>query len=55
MVRKVPKTSKNTASHQAKKQPISNVELEKRVVESAKQVVKEYPGIFERLAKYDRV
>jgi len=34
---------------------LSKAELEKKVVQSARQVVKDYPGVFERLAKYDRV
>ena len=34
---------------------LSKTELEKKVVQSARQVVKDYPGVFERLAKYDRV
>ncbi len=34
---------------------LSKEELEKKIVQSARQVVKDYPGVFERLAKYDRV
>ena len=55
MVRKIKKILKNAFGYKPSNQPISKVELENRVIESAKQAVKKYPGIFERLAKYDRV
>lgn len=51
MVKRIKKLfSKNKDS-----QKLSREELEKKAIESAKNVAKEYKRVFERLAEYDRV
>lgn len=54
MIKKI-RQSFNNVFGRKQSSSLSQAELEKKIVQSAKQVVKDYPGVFERLAKYDRV